>query len=414
MYGFGDLKIWSDNELKSKLNWYYQVAMNRKPAKYLIARRVECKIDLELSSIDDLWDHHKELSDQFFELWHRMKTDEIDIFDLPKPSKSLMDLNVELVNRMLRSCNFCRWNCRVDRTLVDDDPNAKTGTCQLGEKSRVSSYFHHRGEELIFRGVLGSGTIFFTSCNLRCVFCQNGDISKDKDNGMVFTARELSDIFILLREEGVHNINLVGGDPSVHLHTVINAIYDLDDRELVHMDKINRVKSDYYVSYPRSKQNSLYHNEFNVPILWNSNFFMSEQAFRILLTVIDVWLPDLKFFNNKCASRLSRTPWYFETVAGFIKELHDRGEDFSIRHLIMPNHLECCTYPIMDWMAENIPRALINLMDQYHPDSYTNPTSSEYNPRYNDINRRLTRNEITSVMRKADAKNINYEIITYN
>jgi putative pyruvate formate lyase activating enzyme len=127
-----------------------------------------------------------------------------------------------------------------------------------------------------------------------------------------------------------------------------------------------------------------------------------------------VWLPDLKFHNKKCASRLGRIPWYFETVAGFIKELHDYGEDFSIRHLIMPNHLDCCTYPILDWMADNIPRALINLMDQYHPDSFTNPATSNYNSRYQDINRRLTKNEINNVMKKADHKNINYEIITYN
>ena len=414
MYGFRDLKIWNDLELKSKLNWYYQVAMNKKPAKYLIARKIACDIDLKNTSIDDLWEYHKNLSDKFTELWHRIKSDEIEISDLPQPDTSLMDLNTELVNRMLRSCNFCRWNCKIDRTLVDDDPSAKTGTCQLGEKSRVSSYFHHRGEELIFRGVLGSGTIFFTSCNLRCVFCQNGDISKDKNNGAVLTPNELSDIFILLREEGVHNINLVGGDPSVHLHTIINAIHELDNHELRHINKIIKVKSDFYVSYPRSKLNSLYHDEFNVPILWNSNFFMSEEAFRILLTVIDVWLPDLKFYNNKCATRLCRTPWYFDTVSKFIKELYDRGEDFSIRHLIMPNHLECCTYPILDWMSKSIPRALINLMDQYHPDSYTNPNTREYNPRYKDINRKLTNLEINNVMKKAVEKNINHEIITYN
>ena len=79
---------------------------------------------------------------------------------------------------MLAHCNFCPWNCRVDRLA-----GAKFGACKLASASRVSSHFHHTGEELFFRGTEGSGTIFFTACNMRCAFCQNGDISTDKDNG---------------------------------------------------------------------------------------------------------------------------------------------------------------------------------------------------------------------------------------
>src|SRR6516225_5408806 len=91
---------------------------------------------------------------------------------------SLLELCRELVYRMLTHCNFCPWNCRVDRMA-----GAKFGACKLASGSRVSSHFHHSGEELFYRGTQGSGTIFFTSCNMRCAFCQNGDISTDKDNG---------------------------------------------------------------------------------------------------------------------------------------------------------------------------------------------------------------------------------------
>src|SRR5262249_6015148 len=99
---------------------------------------------------------------------------------LPQPTDgaSLLELCRELAYRTLAHCNFCPWNCRVDRMT-----GAKFGACKLASGSRVSSHFHHTGEELFYRGTQGSGTIFFTSCNMRCAFCQNGDISTDKDNG---------------------------------------------------------------------------------------------------------------------------------------------------------------------------------------------------------------------------------------
>ena len=124
---------------------------------------------------------------------------------------SLLDLCRELAWRMLGHCNFCRWDCRVDRSQ-----GSKVGACKLGAATRVSSYFHHPGEELVYRGTEGSGTIFFTSCNMRCAFCQNGDISTDKDNGEVVDARTLATMAWLLRMEGCHNVNWVGGDPTIH------------------------------------------------------------------------------------------------------------------------------------------------------------------------------------------------------
>jgi putative pyruvate formate lyase activating enzyme len=94
---------------------------------------------------------------------------------------------------------------------------AKFGACKLASASRVSSYFHHTGEELFFRGTEGSGAIFFTSCNMRCAFCQNGDISTDKDNGEETDPRTLAAMAWTLRREGCHNINWVGGEVVIHL-----------------------------------------------------------------------------------------------------------------------------------------------------------------------------------------------------
>ena len=107
---------------------------------------------------------------------------------------------------------------------MDRSTGTKLGACKLASDTRVSTYFHHGGEELVYRGLRGSGTIFFTSCNMSCAYCQNGDISTDKDNGMVVDARTLATMAWLLRMEGCHNVNWVGGEVTIHLHTILEAI----------------------------------------------------------------------------------------------------------------------------------------------------------------------------------------------
>lgn len=414
MNTFQKLFIWDDAQTKNNLRWYYAVSSNEMPAKYLIAKKVAVEFHRNEDQ-DALWKLHEDATSDFLALWQKIKNNSLELSQLEDANQNLMDLNVELVNRMLKKCNFCKWNCKVDRSIVDSNPKAKTGTCQLGEITRVGAYFHHRGEELIYRGSNGSGTIFFTSCNLRCSFCQNGDISKDKYNGNETTSDELAQISVLLRLEGCHNVNYVGGDPIVHLHTIVRAIsklkfFNFDTKMLRNLFK---TKSDKFISYPISKQFGDYKGKFNVPILWNSNFFMSMEAVRILRTIVDIWLPDFKFGNNKCARRLARTPWYFETVAELHKIIYDWGEDFSIRHLIMPNHVECCTKPVLKWIQENTPHALVNIMDQYHPDSFTNPNSPEYNPRYEDLSRFPTQEEIQDSYLYAKELHLNFEAITF-
>jgi putative pyruvate formate lyase activating enzyme len=110
-------------------------------------------------------------------------------------------------------------------------------------------------------------------------------------------------------------------------------------------------------------------------MLWNSNFFMSAETMRVLRLLIDVWLPDFKFGPGRCAVTLSKTPWYWETVTSNLRMIYDWGEDFTIRHLVMPNHVKCCTRPVLEWIAENMPDAPVNIMDQYHPDNFCDPRS---------------------------------------
>lgn len=415
LYMIANLPVWSDHP--DNLTWYRQVADNRKPAKYLMAHRISVPDDLEQKSTDELWQIHEQATEDLLELQHQIINETTHLKDHSRRSPSLLDLNVVLVNRMLTSCTFCQWECEVDRSGIDLDPDNKTGACQLGEESRVGSFFHHRGEELIYRGHNGSGTIFFTSCNMRCQFCQNGNISQDKYNGSTTSPEELAAMAWLLRMEGCHNINYVGGDPTIHLHTIIRSIPLLKRKgpSLEMIKKIQRVKSDHFVRYAVDESNGLYEEEFNVPLLWNANFFMSEETMKILRTVIDIWLPDFKFgLDKKCATRLSRTPWYWDTITRNLKTIYDWNEDFTIRHLVMPNHVDCCTKPILEWIADNVPGTQVNIMDQYHPDSFTNPITEKYNPRYEDISRRLNQEEFDMALTTARNLGLDFKSISFS
>ncbi|MGC9105386.1 MAG: radical SAM protein [Thermoprotei archaeon] len=388
---FGELK----RLLRDDFPWYFSVMDNEVPAKYLIAKRVEA----EPGGFELL----DKLTDSFLRLWRDVREGKEDIRKLDVPKYSLLDYLADLVDKWVESCGFCRWNCRVNRKV-------RTGACQLNVESRVASYFHHRGEELVFRGVNGSGTIFFTSCNMRCAFCQNGDISKDKDNGIPFTPQRLAGAMRVLASEGVHNINLVGGEPTIHLHTIVKAIRELAySREVI--DEVTLYpKADYLV--PR-RGRRLYGSEVNVPILWNSNFFMSEATTKVLRLLVDIWLPDFKFGNDKCALRLSRTPWYVETVTRNLSLIYSWGEEAVIRHLVMPNHVEDDTFPVLEWIVKNVPNYWVNIMDQYHPDSFANPFSPSFDPKYSDIARYPTREEIERAYEYAKKLGVKYELVTF-
>lgn len=403
------LWIWQEADLYGQLSWYRQVSANQMPAKFRIARYIPVEIAFAGAPEDTLWELLEEKTTRFLDLWEQIRRGVSSLPASPPPRPNLVDLCRELSHRMLRHCNFCRWNCRVDRSK-----GTKLGTCKLAEESRVSSYFHHRGEELIYRGRRGSGTIFFTSCNMRCAFCQNGDISTDKDNGQVISPRTLATMAWLLRLEGCHNVNWVGGEVTIHLHTIVEAIALLEDLQPSDQDlqAALPVKHDYYARFPRNLDYALYQGAFNAPMLWNSNFFMSTPAMKILRLLMDVWLPDFKFGPGDCAVTLSRTPWYWETVTGNLETIYNWGEDFTIRHLVMPNHVECCTRPVLAWIAQTMPDVPVNIMDQYHPDNFCDPTSASYHKKYAELSRRPTTQEILQAFRYAKELGLHFESIS--
>ncbi|HKA46074.1 MAG TPA: radical SAM protein [Burkholderiales bacterium] len=403
------LRIWREPDLRDRMPWYRAVADNFHPAKFRIARQIPVSIPLDAGE-EELWKELEAKTPCFLELWSAVRRGSAEIGPVRPAAPDLVDLCRELAYRMLAHCNFCRYDCQVDRGR-----GAKLGTCKLGADTRVSSYFHHLGEELVYRGTRGSGTIFFTSCNMRCAFCQNGDISTDKDNGRAVSPRTLATMAWLLRMEGCHNINWVGGDPTIHLHTIVDAISQLGDLRPTREDLAAALpgKADRQFGFGTYAQFGHYAGAFNAPMLWNSNFFMSAPAMRLLRILMDVWLPDFKFGPGRCGPLLAKTPFYWETVTENLRLIHEWGEDYTIRHLVMPGHVECCTVPVLRWVAANMPDAPVNIMDQYHPDNFCDPAHPKYSERYRDLTRRATRDEVLEAFRYGKELGISFESLSY-
>jgi putative pyruvate formate lyase activating enzyme len=321
--------VWRDDIVRERLSWYYEVLRDLKPAKFLICKTVACIEDPSLMTEAELWKEHGRLRHEFLNRLREFKEGETSLKRFDNPPFSSLDLKVELLNRILRKCVFCEWHCKVDRVEGE-----RRGACHLDKTTRVATFFLHSGEEPPLVDRHGSGTIFFTSCTFRCAFCQNWDISQDPEAGAAVSPGKLSLIIKFLKSEGAANINLVGGEPTPNLHVILEAL------------NLTSV---------------------NVPILWNSNMYLTPEAMQVLADVVDIWLPDFKWGNDRCAMKYSRIDRYFDVVSRNHAIAHENG-DMIVRHLVMPGHLECCTKPILDWIAENCPRALVNVMSQYRPE----------------------------------------------
>ena len=357
---------------KKALSWYFSVMNDRKPAKFLIAKRIQSPENPAKLDEESLWDLHKELSKEFESLLREVRKEDISLSTFMAKfhefSPSFLDVKIELTKRILSRCRFCERSCKVDRA------SGEKGFCRLDTTTYVHSWFHHLGEEA---PLVPSGTIFYGSCNFRCVFCQNWDISQENYTaGVEVTPKSLALMQRELRIRGARNINHVGGDPTPNIHTIIESLKYLD---------------------------------INVPQLWNSNFYMSKEAMEILIHVIDIWLPDFKYGNDKCAIKLSSAPKYFEVVTRNLLIAIEHG-DMIIRHLVLPNHIECCTKPILKWIANNLPkdRVLVNIMDQYRPEYLV----ARYPSKFKDISRRLKYNELKEAFTYAERLKILFEDIS--
>jgi len=248
---------------------------------------------------------------------------------------------VEEAREALRQCRVCPRDCDVDR-LADE-----RAVCRTGRLAQVSSAFPHFGEEDCLRGWRGSGTIFFSYCNLRCVFCQNHDISW-QGHGEEMTASQIAGLMLALQERGCHNVNFV--TPEHVAPQVLEAIAEAIPRGL------------------------------RVPLVYNTSAYDSLHSIGLFDGVIDIYMPDLKFFDPKTAKRLALAEDYPETAQRAIRAMHRQVGDLVVdedglalrglllRHLVMPNGV-AGTRPLMRFLGEEISRdTYVNLMDQYRPE----------------------------------------------
>ena len=363
------LSVWGDAKVRERLPWYRAVMKDEKPAKFLISKRIPTTQDLDGLNEEELWEEHRRLSASFKRLHSELASGDVSIEDMAVAEPSFLDVKVELLNRILNHCHLCEWRCGIDRVK-----GVRKGACRQDATSRVSTWFQHYGEEAPLVSSGGSGTIFFAGCTFRCVFCQNWDISQDPSDGIEVDEKKLALIMQSLRQDGACNINFVGGEPTPNLRTIVMGMKQLN---------------------------------VNVPMLWNSNMYCSKEAMEILSDIIDIWLPDFKYGNDQCAVRLSKVVNYIFTVERNHQIAHEHG-DMIVRHLVMPNHIGCCTKPVLTWISKYCTRALVNIMGQYHPDHLV-PTQNE---KYGDIARRISGEEMSEAYSIANDLGIAYESVS--
>lgn len=262
---------------------------------------------------------------------------------------------------ILEQCTICPHNCKINRK------NGQVGRCKSKDTVKIALYSTHNFEEPCISGKKGSGTVFFSNCNLNCVFCQNYEISQE-GKGTEITINRLAEIFLEQQEKDVENINLV--TPTSYVPQIIEAI------------KLARKQG------------------LKLPIVYNTNGYEKVETLKMLEGYIDIYLPDLKYSDNKLAKRLSKVDNYFEITTEALKEMYrqtgkaifdDRGimkKGMIIRHLVLPNHI-LNSRRVLKWINDNMNDVYVSIMAQYFPTYKAKEIE--------DINRKLTKEEYEQI-----------------
>ncbi len=254
--------------------------------------------------------------------------------------KGLLRKKIQAAYKILNSCNLCPRRCQVNRIA------GETGVCKTAKQAWVSSYNSHFGEEAPLVGTHGSGTIFFTHCNLLCLFCQNYDISHE-GYGQKVSDNQLAAMMIALQQRGCHNINFV--TPSHVVAQILSAL-----------------------------EIAIQHG-LSVPLVYNSGGYDLPATLKLLEGVFDIYMPDFKFWNPEVAERACQAKDYPEIARNALREMHRQVGDLKIaengiaqkglliRHLVLPGGL-AGTREIMRFIASEIStNSYVNIMSQYRP-----------------------------------------------
>lgn len=239
---------------------------------------------------------------------------------------------------LISKCEICPRKCKVNRY-------EKKGYCRCDDKVRIALVSKHYFEEPCISGRNGSGTIFFSNCNLNCIFCQNHDISQG-GKGIDVTIERIAKIMLEQQERGANNINLV--TPTMYVEHIIKAI-DI------------------------AKKNGL-----NIPIVYNTNGYEEVETIKKLNGYIDIYLPDFKYFTNELAIKYSKAPNYFEKVTSALIEMQSQFDEYVfdgeimkkgmiVRHLVLPNHIQN-SKNVLKWIKDNLRKDIyVSVMAQYFP-----------------------------------------------
>ena len=262
----------------------------------------------------------------------------------------------------LKKCEICPHKCKVNRT------KNQIGRCKSKDTVKVAKASIHEFEEPCISKINGSGTVFFSNCNLNCAFCQNYEISQ-LGLGKEITIEELASIFLKLQNENVNNINLV--TPTSYVPQIIEAIKIAKDKGL------------------------------NIPIIYNTNSYENIDTLKLLEGYIDIYLPDLKYAENELGRKYSGINYYFEIATKAIKEMFRQVGNIEcdkngiakkgvlIRHLVLPNYIEN-SKKVLKWINDNLPQDIyVSVMNQYFP-TYKAKEIKE-------LNRKLTKREIKKI-----------------
>ena len=262
---------------------------------------------------------------------------------------------------MLKNCTICPHNCGIDR-------NKYVGRCKSNSKVKIALYSTHNFEEPCISGEHGSGTIFFSNCNMNCIYCQNYEISQ-LGRGKEISNEELAEIMLKQQEKGVENINLV--TPTSYALNIIEAI------------KIAKNKG------------------LKIPIVYNTNGYEKVETLKLLKGYIDIYLPDFKYAENELGKKYSKVDNYFEITTKALKEMYEQvgtpkldengimKKGIMIRHLVLPNNIEN-SKEVLKWIKNNFEnKVYVSIMAQYFPTYKAKET--------NDINRKLTKEEYSEI-----------------
>jgi len=283
----------------------------------------------------------------------------------------LLKQKVEEANQRLSNCDLCPRKCLVNRI------NGELGICKTGYHAQIASYSPHFGEEAPLVGTHGSGTIFFTHCNLKCSFCQNFDISHE-GYGVEVSKSQLARIMLELQNQGCHNINFV--TPSHVIPQILAALEIAVEHDL------------------------------QIPLIYNSSGYDVVDSLQLLDGIIDIYMPDFKFWDSKISKQTCNAPDYPEKAKLAIREMHRQVWDLVIengiakrglliRHLVMPFGI-AGTESILKFISSEISKnTYLNIMDQYRPCGHADS--------FNELSRGITEKEFTEALNIAKQEGLN-------